>query len=639
MKTRFTVAVGFVALLATSVHAQPPRYEPWRIVSAADWHSAEGGVTAKDPARFAANQESERALIRGTLFSNPDVVLIAGDVGSGHWTTGALKKAGILAPEETIEQAIHRLGAKTYRTMKENFAAAGVERLFLCVGDHGIGDNDWPPGSERARCVPFHREIFGKSFYTSRNGEWLWPATVCGVPSRPLGTKYENTSFAVQHKNVLFVMVDIFHQEGPDDRLHPRHGSVTPDLAGAHLAWFEEVLAAARDDETVKYVFVQGHTPALPPVRGQSSSMMMANNFERSSLWQAMRKYGVDLYFAGEVHATTVSKDPESDLVQIVTDRNLPTMLTVYNDKLELQCFDRRLDADGSLKEDPLYEEHVLTIDKSCPEVGLQGGKGFLKPLDCDALFIHYPFEKNVPTPFGSERSRRTTIRNHGELDGTYDARTWNTTPTEGRLGQGLRLEDEGVVDVHGTGPFGLFDRTDRTLAIWLKTTSIGKHNIVCGGSGLKAKHPGRTGQMDLGIQNGRLFVRTSAGEIRVKHAAIIDGEWHHVALVVMPNAGKVGDLRVYVDGKLQPWAGGVDESQPIGTMMGIYGLSLGGSHRPVWAKSKRKPGTVSLAGTIDDFAAWYRALSPAEIQQLFELGDRQGLNASQVDQRFRQIR
>lgn len=639
MKTRSTIAICLVALLAASVDAQPPRYEPWRVVSAADWHSAEGGVTSKDLARFAANQENERALIRGTLFCNPDVVLIAGDVGSGHWTAGALKKAGILAPEETIEQAIHRLGSKTYRTMKENFAAAGAERLFLCVGDHGIGDNDWPPGSERARCVPFHREIFGKSYNTDRSGKWLWPATVCGVPSRPFGTEYENTSFAVQHKNALFVMVDVFHQEGPDDRLHPRHGSVNPDLVGAHLAWFERVLGAAQEDETVKYVFVQGHTPALPPVRGQSSSMMMANDFEQSNLWQAMRKHGVDLYFAGEVHATTISRDPESDLVQIVTDRNLPTMLTVYDDKLELQCFDRRLDADGSLKENPLYEEHVLTIDKSGSEMGLLGGKGLLKPLDRDALFIHYSFEMDEPTPFGSDRSRPTTIRNGGELDGTYDARTWNTTPAEGKLGQGLHLKESGVVDVHGTGPFGLFDRSERTLAIWLKTTSAGKHNIICGGSGLKAKQLERTGHMDLGIQNGGLFVRTSAGEIPVKHTAIIDGTWHHVALVVMPNARRVGDLRVYVDGEPQPWGGGVDESQPIATMMGIYGISLGGSHRPVWAKSKRKPGTVALAGTLDDFAAWYRALSDDEIRNLFELCDREGLNASEVDERFRRSR
>jgi hypothetical protein len=630
------IAFCLAAWLVAAAEAEPLHFEPWRIVSAADWHSAEGGVTSTDPAAFATNQVKEHALIKGTVFCAPDVVLIAGDVGSGHWTTGALKKAGVLEPNETIEQAIHRLGALTYRTMKENFSEAGIDRLFLCVGDHGIGDNDWAPGSERSRCVPFHREIFGRSFNTDRQGKWLWPETVCGVPSRPVETKYENTSFAVQHKNVLFVMVDVFYQEGPDDRLHPRHGSVNPDLAGPHLAWFENVLAAARDDERVRYVFVQGHTPALPPVRAQSSSMMMADDFDRSNLWLAMRNHGVDLYFAGEVHATTVSKDPKSDLVQIVTDRNLPTMITVYDDKLELQCYDRRLAPDGTVKKNPRYDEHMLTVDKTGPEMVLREGKGFLKPLDRNALFIHCPFEVIEPTPFGSERSRPTTIRNHGELGGTYDVRTWDTTAAEGKLGSGLQLEKSGVVDVHGTGPFGLFDRTERTLAIWLKTTSQGKHNIICGGSGLKAKHPGRTGAMDLGVENGRLFVRTSAGEIPASHKAINDGKWHHVALVVMPNARTLGDIQVYADGEPRPWAAGVDPTQKVETMMGIYGISLGGSHRPVWAKSKRKPGTVSLPGAIDDFAAWYRALSENEIRQLYELGSSRSLDASRVDEQFR---
>jgi hypothetical protein len=73
--------------------------------------------------------------------------------------------------------------------------------------------------------------------------------------------------------------------------------------------------------------------------------------------------------------------------------------------------------------------------------------------------------------------------------------------------------------------------------------------------------------------------------------------------------------------------------------MMGIYGISLGGSHRPVWSKSKRKPGTVSLPGTIDDFAAWYRALLDDEVWEVYELGSTQGLDASQVDERLRRER
>jgi len=631
-------SVCVLLCLAGGVHADDGQVEPWTIVSAADWHSAEGGVVSKDPRNFERNQESEKRLIAGTVACKPDVVLIAGDVGSGHWTTGALRKNGVLAKGETIEQAIRRLGEKTYRTMKNNFAAAGVERLWICVGDHCIGDNDWAPGSERARCVPYHRAIFGKSYNTDGRGKWLWPSSVCGAAARPTGTKYRDTSFAVRHKNVLFVIVDIFHQEGSQDRLHPRHGSVNPDLVGKHLDWFEKVLAAGRADKSIRYIFVQGHTPALPPIRGQSSSMMMADKYDRSNLWTAMRKHGVDLYFAGEVHATTISKDPRSDVVQIVTDRKMPTKITVHDDKLELQMFDRELGPDGRPKTDPLHEEHQVTIDKSGGRTVFVGGRGVLKPLDTRAVFIHYPFEKIEPTPFGPTKyGQPTTLRNHGELNCTYDARTQNSRVVEGRLGRGLSFSGGGVVDVHGTGPFGFFDRTERTLAIWFQTGASGEYNLICGGSGLKGNKWGGGGFMDLALHGGELVVRTSAGESIVAGSKLNDGKWHHAALVVAPDARTLADLRIYVDGAKRPWAPSVDANSRINAKMGIYGISLGGTHRPVWKGRTGKEKFVSFAGVIDDFAAWYRALSDAEVRTLYEQATTKQLNASQVDRLFDQ--
>ena len=107
----------------------------------------------KNPAAFARNQDSEKQLIAGSVACKPDVVIIAGDVGSGHWTLATARKSGVLQQGDTLESLINRLGDKTYRTMKDNFAAAGMDKLWVCVGDHGIGDNDWAPGSERSRTV------------------------------------------------------------------------------------------------------------------------------------------------------------------------------------------------------------------------------------------------------------------------------------------------------------------------------------------------------------------------------------------------------------------------------------------------------------------------------------------------------
>ena len=587
----------------------------------------------KNPAAFARNQASEKQLIAGSVACKPDVVIIAGDVGSGHWTLATARKAGILQQGDTLESLINRLGDKTYRTMKDNFSAAGVDKLWVCVGDHGIGDNDWAPGGERSRSVPFHRKAFGLSYNADSHGKWLWPTTVCGAPSRPMETKYQYISFAAQHKNVLFVQVDIFTQKGTDDRLHPRHGSINPDIEGEHLAWFEKVLAAGRHDPSVTYIFVQAHTPCLPPVRGQSSSMMMVAEYTESNLWAAMRDQNVDLFFAGEVHATTVSQDPHSDLIQVVTDRRLPTMITVHDDKLELQCYDRRLDGNGNLRADALFDGHKLTILKRAGKTELVGGKGVLKPLDTQAVFLHYSFDKLGTTPFAF-LSNRVVLENEGELHCRYDARAPNSRLVEGKLGKGLAFNKNGTVHVHGTGPFGFFDRTERTFSIWFKTKTMEKHNLLCGGSGLKGNKWGGGGFMDLVLDKGRLSARTSAGETKVQGPPLNDDTWHHVVLVVAPKARTLADITVYADGQALPWVDKAARDNPVVAKMGIHGLALAGPHRPVWRNQKLGP-FRAFDGAIDDFAAWYRALSQEEIKTLYEAAAI-GQNASQVDRTWR---
>ena len=126
MKHRISLILAILLFACQAVSAEAP----WTIVSASDWHSAEGGVTSTNPQAFDRNQASERRLIAGIVAMKPEVVIIAGDVGSGHWTTGALNKAGVLQAGESIAEAIQRLGDKTYRSLRENFAAAGVDNAL-----------------------------------------------------------------------------------------------------------------------------------------------------------------------------------------------------------------------------------------------------------------------------------------------------------------------------------------------------------------------------------------------------------------------------------------------------------------------------------------------------------------------------
>ena len=107
---------------------------------------------------------------------------------------------------------------------------------------------------------------------------------------------------------------------------------------------------------------------------------------------------------------------------------------------------------------------------------------------------------------------------------------------------------------------------------------------------------------------------------------------------MVAPKAKTLADVHLFVDGRSRDWAAATGAKKTITARMGIYGISLAGPHRPVWKKGRLGPFTA-FEGAIDDFAAWYRALSDSEIAQLYELAVTKQMNAGQVDERFRSKR
>ncbi len=110
------------------------------------------------------------------------------------------------------------------------------------------------------------------------------------------------------------------------------NGMVTGTLIGKHLDWFEKILIEANKDDSICHIFVQGHLPIMTPVRKLNSSSMVFDKGIDSNFWKLMRKYGVDIYFGGEVHALSASKDPHSNLIQIISRGNrLSNFLRIGN--------------------------------------------------------------------------------------------------------------------------------------------------------------------------------------------------------------------------------------------------------------------------------------------------------------------
>jgi len=47
------------------------------------------------------------------------------------------------------------------------------------------------------------------------DGNFKYTSLIGSAPSRPIGTSYENSSYAYIHRNTLIVTVDVLHQESP----------------------------------------------------------------------------------------------------------------------------------------------------------------------------------------------------------------------------------------------------------------------------------------------------------------------------------------------------------------------------------------------------------------------------------------
>lgn len=255
--------------------------------------------------------------------------------------------------------------------------------------------------NNKVSALKHHRNSFAKEL----NSPYINNDKIIGNAfSNPTGTPFENTSFAYIHKNALFVTVDAFQQQHND--YHDRssdgggEGSVTCTVTGEHLQWFENLLIAASTNETIHHIFVQAHVPVLQPVRKINCSGQFLDGGTKSDFWKLMVKYNVDVYFAGEVHATTVSKDSTSNLLQIVSRGNrLNNFLNVNvtDDGFSVMAYN---EAGEKRQWNGKYEQYgLLTVEKSNEYPAVIESSGILKIINRENPIIRTSFERNDTFP------------------------------------------------------------------------------------------------------------------------------------------------------------------------------------------------------------------------------------------------
>ncbi len=608
-------------LAALSIHAE----EGWRFLLLADWHSAEKYTQNEKNPDWMAEAVAEDVATVKMLKSNygGELILMPGDSNGGHWDTPKFIQNNF--PGVTEEESVLEAGRLCYSGMIDSFRKGGYSKLIMAVGDHEMGDNPWPAGSAVSRCQPQFRESFAKEFNMNPDGgRFLYEKPIGKAASRPLGTPYENTSYAYRHKNVLFITIDAFHQEDPD-KVIGDEGTVTGTVVDEHLQWLQNVLSEARKDSGIKHIFVQSHLPVIYPVRKVNSSGMLMDDGTGNLFWQALRKYKVDIYFAGEVHANTVTKDPESDLVQLVSRGNFFNnfqALDITDDRIEVVCYDQK--AGTKTSEGDYAVSGKLKIDKSGAAPRIEGD-GELAVLDPASRLFHFDFEESrsrykhpimgtanrkKEDPFSLRGVKCSQIfPNLGSFGPHYSALTAGVKPMEGVRGKAGLFSEESRMGVFAMGPHHGGHAV--SYALWVQSASPENQILINSGTiwGQELKN-----FFNLHLNDGIPEVMVSKDQwLAAEGVKLNDGEWHHIAAVMPKDSCLLSEVLIFVDGKpVKTQLNGNDLNLHFNqaVRLGFGGLNYSSKG---FDALPAKP----FIGAMDEISIWTRPLESDEVLEL----------------------
>ncbi|NVB84947.1 MAG: hypothetical protein HOV81_41655, partial [Kofleriaceae bacterium] len=603
---------------------------PWKFVSIPDFLNSDIGDVSNLTSLVNSTNPAHEAAIARVLdeiaAENPDFVMVAGDLVNGHWYLDAsgVQVFGPVSTRAQKQAAIAKAADVYYTTWKERFESRGLT-VYPAVGDHDIGDNDWAANSEKAFLVPDYKAQFAKHFTLDANGQPIYAR-------RPVGTPFENTSYAIRHKNLELVTLDEFRQDSPTTKLDAQRGSVLLSVDGDHLAWLDQELTDATATGKIKHVMVQGHIPVLTPVRTQNSSGMTMPGGAQTPFWQTLVNHHVDLYVAGEVH--DMSANNNGGVEQAVhgaimgyADDGSYMVGTVYPDRIELELKRFKMDypsteklwqagtnrpkAQYSVPPEPFESVGTLVIDKSSGQTQFLNRTGYFIPMNeqgggdqqpappAQGLAVHMKFDE---TP-GS-----TTAINSGTAGAIHNGAISGATYVAGRLGNAMHFD---ALDQIIAGPSPVAGSAARTTSAWVKVASTSTAIQTAFTFG-KNTDGGKwdfdidlAGNLELGVGNGRI---DSAGSQNIE-----DGAWHNVT-AVLPAGGTLAAAKLYVDGAPISFTAPTKAINTVATGTFVIGHGANALN------------SQPFAGDLDDLAIWARPLGPAEVQAMVSLAATAGL-------------
>ncbi len=188
-----------------------------------------------------------------------------------------------------------------------------------------------------------------------------------------------------------------------------------------------------------------------------------------------------------------------------------------------------------------------------------------------------------------------TTTATDSSGSGNSGTLTNGPTPIQGKLGQALSFDGtDDFVDTASVSTYS-FGTGDFTVAFWIKTTDV-TGNILSRGSGVSA-----VGNWAIVLFFSNLYWQDAHGTTNLYNrsaTSIIDGNWHHI---LIKRSGTTNTM--YFD-TVQQGASVTDNTNYSPTNIFRMGNGANGN----------------LAGSIDDVRVYNRALTDAEVTQLYNL-------------------
>ena len=178
----------------------------------------------------------------------------------------------------------------------------------------------------------------------------------------------------------------------------------------------------------------------------------------------------------------------------------------------------------------------------------------------------------------------------------------------EGRFGEAYDFGG-GSLDIGSKNEFAIADQSF-TASLWFTrnpgSTDGHARRLISAGAGSDQKAGWALWlQKDGTGLTFRVSDGDSGSDLTAKYESLVNGEWHHVAVVVERDSSRV---QVFIDGALvaEKVAAALLDGQTIGASSG---LCIG----------RNSDDQQHHSGKIDDVALWRRALLPEEIERIFQ--------------------